>query len=73
MPFPSQISTSRANSSVKCPGVAQRMGGGMVTPGIDRYIMTSENVKQDQTTKDSGAAFLTMSLGGCCLESTTGL
>ena len=29
----------------------------MVTLGIDRYIMTSENVKQDHTTKDSGAAF----------------
>ena len=29
----------------------------MVTLGTDRYIMTSENVKQDHTTKDSGAAF----------------
>ena len=44
--------TVRSNA----PGVAQG-GGGMVTLGIDRYIMTSENVKQDQTTKDSGAAF----------------
>ena len=29
----------------------------MITLGIDRYIMISEKVKQDQSTKDSGAAF----------------